>query len=223
MSIFSKETLDFLKEVKKNNSKVWFEENKGWYHEDVLSPLKNLVNQLSGTLFEIDGDINVEAKKAISRIYRDTRFSKDKSLYKDRMWLQFNRRVDDKLDYPAFFFQITPYYFSYGMGFFSASVDSMNAFREMVDLDNKKFRKIIDELEGRNIFIPEGDMYKRNRYEGNDEKIKDWYNRKNLYLIYNSEDIDELFKESFVEDLKEGYLLLAPLYHYFIQALAEFK
>ncbi|MDA8210412.1 MAG: DUF2461 domain-containing protein [Clostridia bacterium] len=86
---FSKSTLDFLKNLKANNNKVWFETHKQDYQEYLLKPLKDLVMDLSSFMLSIDPYLETKpaVNKTISRIYRDTRFSKDKSPYKSTMWI----------------------------------------------------------------------------------------------------------------------------------------
>ena len=221
--IFKQDTLDFLKDIKKNNCKDWFTKNKDRYNDSLLSPLKELVVQLSETMLKIDPELETEPRvdRTISRIYRDTRFSKDKSLYRNNAWVSFKRKGRDKLDYPVFFFELSPHGFRYGMGFYSATVQSMNAIREKIDRDEKKFIQIIDQLQSKCIFSPEGDLYKRNRYQGTEDKVKDWYNRKNLYLMHHSENINEIFSNRFVYRLKEDYESLSAIYHFFTEAINE--
>ena len=116
----SAKTLDFLFENKLNNSKEWYHAHKKEYTELVLRPLAELVVKLKPTMLELDPDLIVEPRvtRSISRIYRDTRFSKDKSLYRDNMWLIFIR---DKKLYegpPGFYVDISPRGLSYGMGYY---------------------------------------------------------------------------------------------------------
>ena len=87
----SKQTLNFLAQNKFNNSREWFRAHKPEYQEYVLAPMAELVNLLAPTIQKIDPLIITEPKvgKAISRIYRDTRFSRDKSLYREVMWIVF--------------------------------------------------------------------------------------------------------------------------------------
>ena len=221
--LFEQDMLDFLRDVKENNSKEWFLENKMRYESSLMVPLKELVMQLTETMLRIDPEFETEPRvdRTISRIYRDTRFSKDKSLYKNRVWITFKKKGKDKVDYPVFFFEVSPSGFFYGMGFYGASLKSMNAIREKIDADEKKFIQIIDEINNENIFSLEGDLYKRNRYQGAEEKVANWYNRKNVYLICHSENINEIFSDQFVCRLKEGYETLAPIYHFFTEALNE--
>ena len=221
MNHFSKETLKFLEEVRRRNSKQWYEENKAKYHQVVVEPLKHLVNQLAETMKEIDPEINTEPRvgRVISRLHRDTRFSKDKSLYKDTVWLNFARRNESKTDFPSYFFLITPYSFSYGMGFYCATVSTMNDFRELIDKEGATFGKIIVDLDQQALFQLEGELYKRSKYTGDDEKIRRWYDRKNVYMIYESIGVSELFQEGLIEELKEGYLSLKPLYEFFLKSI----
>jgi len=221
--MFTQDTLDYLNEVKKNNSKEWFSENKERYNESLLLPLKEFVMQLRDVMLDIDAQFEVEPRvdRTISRIYRDTRFSKDKSLYKDRAWVTFKKKGQSNVDYPAFFFEVSPVGFCYGMGFYSASVKSMRAIREKIDAEEKSFVQLVDEIDRQKVFSPEGELYKKNRYQGFDAKLADWYNRKNLYLIHHSEHVSELFVADFIEKMKEDYRALKAFYRFFTQALDE--
>jgi len=221
--IFTSNTLDYLIEVKKNNSKEWYEANKQRYNDVLLTPLKQLVSELTETMTAIDPAFETEPRvdRTISRIYRDTRFSKDKSLYKNRMWITFKKKGQDKVDFPTFFFEISPDGYFFGMGFFSASVKSMNAIREKINRDEKGFLKLVRQLERSEIFQLEGESYKRGKYEGNSEDVAKWYNRKNVYLISYSKTVDDLFTEQLVDQLKQGFQSLAPMYRFFVDALNE--
>ena len=83
----TEKTLDFLSENRQRNDRNRFHENKSAYMNDVLVPLIELVNELAPIMLEIDPcfETSPKAGKTISRIYRDTRFSRDKSLYRDTM------------------------------------------------------------------------------------------------------------------------------------------
>lgn len=221
MQILTQESLDFLLEVREKNSKTWFADNKERYTNSLLLPLQKIVSELRETMYEIDPEFELlpMVDKTISRIYRDTRFSKDKSLYKDRMWITFKKSGKDKLDYPAFFLEISPYGYRYGMGFFQATTISMNAIRESIDRKSKQFMEIIEKINQKRIFLPEGEAYKKNIYQDKIEELQQWYNRKNIYVVYNSDNVNELFSDSFIDILKEGYQSLSELYMFFGGAL----
>ena len=132
---FSKNTLDFLNNVCKKNSKYWFEANKCNYQKYLLEPLQNLVTALGEKMLTIDPyfEIRPLVNKTISRIYRDTRFSKEKSLFKNRMWVTFKRPSKEWKNAPAYFFELSTDSYRYGMGYYSASRNTMDILREAID------------------------------------------------------------------------------------------
>src|SRR4030043_86595 len=90
---FSRKTFTFLRDLGRHNDKAWFEAHRAVYEEYVLQPLRDLVSDLADFMLGIDLSFEVEpvVGKTISRIYRDTRFSKDKSPFRDHMWIAFKR------------------------------------------------------------------------------------------------------------------------------------
>jgi uncharacterized protein (TIGR02453 family) len=213
---FSNDTIDFLRNLKQNNNKIWFEKNKDSYKKFLLAPMENLVMDMNDYILSIDPSIEVtpSAGKTISRIYRDTRFSKDKSPYKDTMWITFKRPSKDWSSNPAFFFEISPDSYRYGMGLFSATPHTMEVFRESIDSSLEKFKKAIAFYHKQHVFVIEGDKYKRILDKNKPEDILDWYQRKNLYLVCNKHIDDTLFSNQLVDELKSNFSLVSDFYHY---------
>lgn len=85
-----------------NNSKSWFEDNKHMYSECVLKPAQSLVSELSDFMLAIDPYLETAPTvgKTISRIYRDTRFSKDKSPFRTNIWITLKRPKKEWVDAP---------------------------------------------------------------------------------------------------------------------------
>jgi TIGR02453 family protein len=212
---FNDETRHFLVELKLNNSKPWYEANRERYTEYVLKPFQELVGALSGVMLDIDPLFEVTPKvdKTISRIYRDTRFSKDKSLYRDNVWITFKRPKKEWTDFPAFFFELFPGWYRYGMGYYSATRDSMDTFRKMIDEKPQNFLKAIAFFKKQEIYSIEGDRYKRDIVTKAPE-INEWYNRKNLFVVHNDKEIKNAFSSALVDELASGFQMLKPLYEY---------
>lgn len=213
---FSAKAVDFLKSLKANNNKIWFEQNKQAYQDYVLQPLQSLVVDLSGFMLTIDPRLEVRPAvgKTISRIYRDTRFSKDKSPFKSAMWITFKRSNNDWKDAPAYFFEISPESYRYGMGFYGADKKTMDRFREVIDKEPKKFAKAISFYSRQQVFVVEGEKYKRILGGSMTEEIQHWYRRKNLYLVCNRKIDNRLFSKELINDLISGFGLIAPFYQY---------
>lgn len=221
-AVFSEASLRFLAENREKNSKDWFQQHTSVYEAHLLAPLQELAGRLSEPMLQIDPHLEVTPKvdKTISRIYRDTRFSRDKSLYREQMWLTWMRRQKPKTDYPAFFFEISPNAYRYGMGFFSASVRSMDLYRDWITLHEKAFLKLVRELEQNTVFRPEGALYQKNRYQGSYLELATWYNRKNLYVVVNRASVAELFDfDALLVHLTKGFSRLAPMYAFLCASL----
>lgn len=213
---FSQKTLDFLKNLKANNNKAWFEARRGEYQEYLLKPLQNLSADLTEFMLTIDPHFEIRpvVGKTISRIYRDTRFSKDKSPFKNTMWITFKRPNNDWKDAPAYFFEISPDSYRYGMGFYSASKETMDSLREMIVRKSKEFFKVVSLYSEQKVFVAEGEKYKRILNNAISEEFQDWYQRKNLYLVCNRGIDDTFFSRKLLNDLESGFGLITPFYHY---------
>jgi uncharacterized protein (TIGR02453 family) len=214
---FTPRTLKFLRGLKANNNKVWFQAHKADYEEYVLQPLRDLVTDLGDFMLDIDPffEITPAVNKTISRIYRDTRFSKDKTPFRSTAWFTFkNQKKDWTTHVCGYFFELSPHSYRYGMGFYNAAPVIMSKFREMIDENPKEFLKAISFFAKQKTFVLEGEKYKRIFDKSKPKEIQDWYQRKNMYLVCNRKIDDALSSSKLVDDLIYGFGLIAPLYRY---------
>jgi uncharacterized protein (TIGR02453 family) len=213
---FSTDTLKFLRSLKRHNNHEWFEAHRQDYQEYLLNPMRSLVAELGPFMLTIDQDFEITpaVNKAISRIFRDIRFSKDKSPFRARMWVTFKRRIKDWQDAPTYYFQITPDSYDYGMGFYQASSETMQRFRNVIDEHPKEFRKAISFFSKQNVYTLEGETYKKIRDKSKPEDIQTWYQRKNFYLASNHKIDKRLFSRMLLNDLIRDFALLAPFYKF---------
>ena len=211
---FSPESLGFFERLAANNNKPWFEAHRDEFEESLMEPLKNLVNDLSEAMLAIDPQlVTIPAvDKTISRIYRDTRFSRNKSPYKTCLWITFKRRSPDWKTAPCFFFEISADGYRYGMGFYSASRETMDNLRRFIEAKPAEFRKIVGFLGKQSVFTLEGDRYKRPLNPALPDDLQDWHQRKNVYLICNRPVDGRLFSRNIAADLQGGFEMLKPLY-----------
>lgn len=216
---FAQHSLDFLHNVREENSRTWFEKNKHNYLRYLLEPFQNLVADLSENMLAIDPYFESRplVDKTISRIYRDTRFSKDKSLFKNRMWITFKRPIKEWKDAPAYFFELSPDSYRYGMGYYSASRNTMDKLRESINENPSEFLQAISFYGTESIFNLEGEKYKRFLPNDNPKEIQDWYQRKSFYLTCNRTIDDTLFSSELVDELILGFNILKPLYQYLLR------
>lgn len=215
---FSPAVLPLLTEIRERNSKKWFENHRDRYEDLLLNPFRDLVADLAPLMLDIDADLEVSPAigRTISRIYRDTRFSKDKSLFRDRMWLTFKRPGKDWQDTPAWFFELAPDFYRYGMGPYRPSRETMANLRSIID-EGKVFPQLAKDLAARQRFSLEGEKYKRQPTHLPPDSA-DWYGRKEIYISCNRLPDDLLFSADLADDIRRDYLLLVPAYQVFKRA-----
>lgn len=223
---FSNKAFGFLKELKKHNDKGWFNAHRADYEQYLLAPLRDLVTDLADCMLGIDLSFEVTpvVNKTISRIYRDTRFSKDKSPFRDCMWITFKRSGKEWSRWSAgYFLEINPTWYRYGLGFYDAAPDIMAQFRRQLDEDPDRFLKAIAWFDNQDTFTLEGEQYKRPKGPDKPEPIGTWYNHKSFYLCCKRKNDKAIRSPQLVDDLQAGFTQTAPLYHYLLDTIARVK
>jgi uncharacterized protein (TIGR02453 family) len=211
---FYPESLEFFENLAANNNKAWFEEHRDDFEQYLMEPLKSLVSDLSGAMLAIDPElVTIPAvDKTISRIYRDTRFSRNKSTYKTCLWITFKRRSPDWKTAPCFFFEISADGYRYGMGFYSATRETMDEMRRFIEAKPAEFRKVAAAFGKQDTFTLEGERYKRPVNPALPDDLQPWHGRKNIYFICQRPVDGRLFTQGICDDLREGFGMLKPLY-----------
>jgi uncharacterized protein (TIGR02453 family) len=115
---FSKELPKFFQNLKKNNTKPWFEKHRNEYEEFVLGPAREFVVEMGTRLRKIAPEINAIPKinQSLFKINRDVRFSKDKSPYKTSMGIWFWEGRRKRMECSGFYFHLEDQRMFFGMG-----------------------------------------------------------------------------------------------------------
>src|SRR5215470_5849102 len=92
-SIFTQETFRFFRDLGRNNKKVWMDANRERYQAAVVQPFRRLLEEMAPVVLELDDRFDTTGRTGanFSRINRDIRFAKDKTLYKTQMYLKFEQ------------------------------------------------------------------------------------------------------------------------------------
>ncbi|KNY27207.1 DUF2461 domain-containing protein [Pseudobacteroides cellulosolvens] len=211
---FSIDGLKFLLENKFNNSKTWYEDHKDVYKQYVYNPFVQLITELAPSMTEIDSKIITIPSKLISRVRRDTRFSKDKTLYRDNAWLVFLRDKSQMSSSPCFWFEISQRGSSYGVGYYGAQAASMANMREMILSGHPAFLNALKCYESQDTFVIGGEMYKRSKFPDQPENLKSWLDRKNIFFECAQNDFKLAFSQELPDVLKNGFTSLKPIYEF---------
>src|SRR6202142_2648605 len=91
--VFGKETFQFFRDLGKNNKKEWMDKNRDRYQASIVQPFRRLLEELAPEVLQIDERFDTTGRRGanFSRINRDIRFAKDKTLYKTQMYLKFQQ------------------------------------------------------------------------------------------------------------------------------------
>ena len=218
--LLSVESMDFLMENRLQNSREWFLAHKAQYQQFVLTPLIQLVEQLYPSLYSIDPKLIIEPKvnRSISRIYRDTRYTRDKSLYREHMWLAFSRDRKEPNCPPAFVFEFWPDGWRFGCGYYYMPPALMQQVRDMALANDKRFLAAQAVLKQHPEYVLEGDTYKRQHYPDYPPDLQLWLNRKDCCLVCNSRDFDLLFSPLLSQTLAKGFAQMQPVYEFLLAA-----
>lgn len=135
-------TLKFLKDLKKNNNREWFAENKHKYDfakADVVKFVAEILNNISKSIPELQG---LKAEKCIMRIYRDVRFSKNKDPYKLNFGIYFPIK-DKSVHAPGYYLHIQPGESFVGGGFWMPPAEALKNIRQEIDYNTDEFLSIL--------------------------------------------------------------------------------
>ena len=140
---FPKEGLQFLRNLKKNNDRDWFQAHKSVYEGAVKGPMTELVLALGEDFEEFAPAYLTDPKKAIYRIYRDTRFSNDKTPYKTHVAASFNHKALVKHAAAGFYFHLSPEEILLGGGVYMPGSAELLAIRRHISADPEAYRAVV--------------------------------------------------------------------------------
>src|SRR5499433_735089 len=140
---FSPQTLTFLRNLKRNNRRDWFQPRKEQYEALIKLPLLELIECLNQEFARFAPDYVTPPQKAVYRIYRDTRFSKDKTPYKTHISAIFPRHTAVKREGAVFYFHFTEKELLVFGGVYSPEREELLAYRALLAEQHEEFRQIL--------------------------------------------------------------------------------
>jgi uncharacterized protein (TIGR02453 family) len=132
---FTPELFDFLSELKENNTREWFLANKDRYRSAVQEPLLGFISDFGGRLHDISPNFVADPRPSggsMFRIYRDVRFSKDKSPYKTHAAAQFRHCAGRDAHAPGFYLHLEPGSVFGGAGLWHPPREALDQIRQAI-------------------------------------------------------------------------------------------
>ncbi len=142
---FSKQGLQFLRDLKKNQDRDWFRERKEIYEQFVRQPMEALVLEASAACRKQGFPLFAKEKSPVMRVYRDIRFSPNKDPFNTHVGAGL-KRTPGKEGFGEVYIHVSPESSFIAAGFWMPERPFLNAWRKEMDRDPKKFRALLAHL-----------------------------------------------------------------------------
>ncbi len=212
---FHEETMQFFLDIRFHNDKAYFAEHKPRYERDVKAVFHAFIEELAPTMQQIDPLMEIRPYKCLARIHRDTRFTKDKSPFRDHLWLCFRRAAEPKEGSVNFFFEVGPTTLGWGMGTWGENRPMMDALRRRIAANPKAAEKAVRAAKlAENDFTYFGSNWKRMEVPAQvPETLRPWYTGKEIYVGKEHPDMTMVSTPEILETVRKDFIAIAPLYH----------
>lgn len=140
---FGYDFFDYFKELKINNNRGWFNANKSRYENEIAAPCLDFIEAMQGPLADVSPHFCAIPKKiggSMFRIYRDTRFSKDKTPYKTNAGLHFRHALGKDAHAPGFYLHLANDEIFMGAGLWKPPAPALAQIRDAIDKKSKEWQ-----------------------------------------------------------------------------------
>lgn len=211
MTTLSPEVFGFLKKLNKNNNREWFTENKNLYTEsqqNVIAFLEDLLKEMS----DFDEELaKIDAKKSLFRIYRDTRFSKDKIPYKTNFGASLGMGKGSQKG--GYYLHLEPGKSFIAGGIYMPESSVLKELRKEISLYGNEFLAILNHKEFKKHFpeLDQDDKLKKipQGFEKEDP-MAEFLKLKNFIVVYYLKD-EEILNKDAAKNLAKVFRLMKPL------------
>lgn len=202
---------EFLRELNANNERPWFEANKGRYIAELREPVLDFIASFAGPLEEISPHFVADPRAnggSLFRIYRDVRFSRDKTPYKTNVGAHFRHAAGENAHAPGLYLHLEPGMSFAGCGIWRPDAKRLGMIRDAIAEHSDDWQRITTAKAFRETFRLSGDSLKRppRGYDATHPMIED-LKRKNFIATTNFTEADACasgFADSFARIARTG-------------------
>ncbi|HZM95514.1 MAG TPA: DUF2461 domain-containing protein [Vicinamibacterales bacterium] len=141
--MFTKKTVSFLRALKRNNDREWFRERKEDYEQHVRGPMIEVLGRLSTDFNTFAPELIADPKVSLFRIYRDTRFSNDKTPLKTAIAAHFPSRHFARNQGAGLYFEVAPSWVWIGGGMYMPSTSDLQAIRHQIAATHPRLHRLV--------------------------------------------------------------------------------
>ncbi len=214
---FSRHLFAFLRELKQHNEREWFNANKDRYGREVKEPALAFVEDLGYRLPQVAPYLTAD-QRSLFRIYRDTRFSKDKTPYKTHVGIYFRHTRAAETDAPGLYLHLEPRDVFLGAGLWHPGAPALKRIRDALTARPDAWRAAVAEI-GPEWRLGEGDPLKRTPagYDGDHPLIDDIKRRS--FTIYSPLTQREVTSSGFLDTCESRVSRARPFLQFLCKAV----
>jgi uncharacterized protein (TIGR02453 family) len=152
---FPKEGINFFRKLKRNNNRVWFEQHKNEFDDLVKAPMQSFISALQPYFSGFAPEFDLHPSRSIFRIYRDIRFSQDKTPYKTHIAAHFVLRGKPKgFVGSGYYVEIGPEDIYVGGGIYIPESDQLKKIRNAIATRGEEFLSVVEDRKFKKLFAP---------------------------------------------------------------------
>lgn len=212
------ESIELLCLNRFNDSKEFYEEHKLELKDEITVPMRQIVLDLSGLMYDIDDKMLTDPVRSVSRIYRDTRGNRSKIKYRENMWLMLRRYKKEYPSAPFFYFEFYPNSFGYGLAFWTWKQSAFKEVHNLIIEHPGRWLDAVDACKQAGLTYDARDNYKKDMYPNAPKEIKPYLSAKNMEFSYSSFDMNRINSQSLIDELKLAFDLARPMYSFWADA-----
>lgn len=220
MTYFTSDFLSFFTDLRANNERDWFKANKKSYEEAIKKPFEAFIAAMIERIQIEDPELVITPKDCIFRIYRDTRFSKDKTPYKLHASAAINRGGRKDHSRPGIYLEANDEKFSVYSGVYQADTKTLLAIRESIAGNMEEFADLVaDPVFVKTFGSIQGEKNKRIPKEFRElaEQQALLFNKQFYY--FHEFEANAILQDNLVEQVMECYQASRPLSRFFEEAI----
>ncbi len=219
---FPQQGLTFLQELKANNTREWFTPRKDVFDNSVKAPMVALVEAVNAELADFAPDYLTEPAKAIYRIYRDTRFSHDKTPYKTHIAANLHKQGADKHAAAGYYFSVGADEIEIAAGVYMPGPEELLRLRQHISGHFDEFSKLAgDKAVTKLVGALQGDALSRppKGFSAEDPALE-WIKKKQWYYFKTDLDLGLAVTPKLLPEIVKRLRAMTPMVTFFNRGLA---
>jgi uncharacterized protein (TIGR02453 family) len=220
MVYFSKETLKFLKQLEKNNNRDWFNKNKQRYLDDVKTSFELFIGDLIEAMAPHFDSLPITPKDAIFRIYRDVRFSKDKSPYKTKISAIVSPGGRKNKTIPGIYLEISASEMRIYSGLYALDSKELYNVRSHIIHNSEQFDKLINSVNFVKSFgAIRGEKNKRIPKEFEDDATMQPLIYNKQFYFFTSWPAESIYEKNLISEITKTFAIAQPVSEFLYEGL----